>query len=280
MRYQPGGEARRQTHLKIGGMALDNGVLFQSERHWSMAVRTETGIEVSSGEKTALSRSHLKKIPLLRGLISLTESAAILPEAHAHGGRMPAMMRSPQVLASVLLSTVATAALRNPKKRLPPLVEEAVMAGLAMLPSLIALRGTGVTQYHAAEHKSINSYESAGLVDEESAQAARAEHARCGSNIIGPALALMTVGNALSRRALGRQSQAARLGIGLLSLSGAIEMIQWAARNPGSLWSRLLTWSGNSLQTLVTTKEPTDDQLEVGLAALSELLRVEGVGSA
>ena len=86
----------------------------------------------------------------------------------------------------------------------------------------------------------------------------------------------MALGNTLSRRVLGRQSHAARLGVGVLSLSGAMEMIQWAARNPGSVWSKFLTSSGSGLQNMVTTSEPTEDQIEVGLAALRELLRVEG----
>ncbi len=267
----------RTKRTRIGGMALENGVLFQSERFWSMAVRRDGGgIEVASGEKSALPRRlGLRKIPMLRGLVSLSESASVLPEAHAHGGQLPVLMRSPGVLASVLASTFGTLALKNPKKRLPPLIEETVLAGLALLPSLVALRHSNAVQYHAAEHKSINAYEATGAVDEEGAQLARAEHARCGSNIVGPALALMALGNTVSRHALGRQSQLARLGVGLLSLSGAMEMIQWASRNPRSLWSKLLTTSGNGLQTFITTREPTGDQLDVGLAALQELLRLE-----
>ena len=273
---------RQPARLRIGGMALENGVLFQSERFWSMAVRAaDGGIEVASGSKSSLPRRlGLRKVPLLRGLVSLSESASVLPEAHAHGGQLPVLMRSPGLLASMLASTLGTVILRNPKKRLPPLLEETALAGLALLPSLIALRQSKAVQYHAAEHKSINAYEAAGALDAQEASGARAEHARCGSNVVGPALALMALGNTLSRRAFGRQSQLARLGVGVLSLSGAMEMILWASRNPRNLLSRLLTTSGESLQSLVTTREPTGDQLDVGLSALRELLRLEaGAGA-
>jgi len=258
-------------------MALENGVMFQTERHWAMAVREPGGeIEIASGEKANVGLSHLKKVPLLRGLVSLAESALVLPKAHANGGRLPIMNRSPEVIASMMVSVIGAIAIKNPKRKLSPLVEEAVIAALAVLPSLVALRRSQATEYHAAEHKSIHAYEVSGALDAEQARSARAEHPRCGSNIVGPALALMAVGNTAVQRALGRRSNAARLGVSVLSLSGAVELVQWASRNPSNRWSRVLTRPGGQLQNLVTTSEPTDDELAVGLAALRELLRLEG----
>ncbi len=264
------------TQLRIGGMALENGVMFQTEQHWSMAVRDDDGgITVASGPKMSLGLARVRAIPMLRGLVSLAETALVLPKASAHGGRLPIMTRSPEVIASMIVSVVGAVAVKNPKRKLSPLVEELVMGALAVLPSLVALRRSRATEYHAAEHKSINAYETGGL-DAGKAMEADAEHPRCGSNIVGPAVALMTLGNTLAHRALGRRSNIARLGVSVLSLSGAVELVQWAARNPSSLWSKVLTGPGAELQHLVTTSEPTEAELAVGLAALRELLRVEG----
>ena len=266
---------RRQ--LKIGGMALENGVMFQTASHWSMAVRdADGGISVASGKKVSLGLSRFRRIPLLRGLVGLAETALVLPRASAHGGRLPVMNRSPEVIASMIVSVVGAVAVKNPKRKLSPIVEESLMAALAVLPSLVALRRSRATEYHAAEHKSINAFEASGGLDADKARNADAEHPRCGSNIIGPAVALMAIGNTLSQRALGRRSHIARLGVSVLSLSGAVELVQWASRNPSSLWSKLLTRPGGELQHLVTTSEPTEDELAVGLAALRELLRLEG----
>lgn len=266
-----------KPHLKIGGMALENGVMFQTDRHWSMAVREAGGeIRIASGEKMHVGLSGMRKIPMLRGLVSLAESALVIPKASAHGGRLPIMSHSPEVMASMIVSVIGAIAVKNPKRKLPAFAEELVMAALAVLPSLVALRRSRAIEYHAAEHKSINAYEASGLVDAEKARQAQAEHPRCGSNIIGPAMALMTVGNTLAQRALGRRSNMARLGVSVLSLSGAVELVQWAARNPANLWSRALTRPGGEFQHLVTTSEPTESELAVGLAALRELLRLEG----
>ncbi|MHB1391394.1 MAG: DUF1385 domain-containing protein [Thermoleophilia bacterium] len=267
-----------QEKLKIGGMALENGVMFQTERHWAMAVRHPDGdIAVASGEKLLPAPlRRMKRIPLLRGLLSLAENATTLPHAYRNGGALPLLSKSPPVMASMIVSALGTMAIRNPKKKLPPLAEELVATALALIPTLLAMRRTDAVQYHAAEHKSINAYETAGVVEASGAREARAEHRRCGSNLVGPALLLMTLGNTLTHRLPGRRHQAARLGVSVLSLSGAVEMVQWAARHPQNLWSKILTGPGSELQSLVTTSEPTNDQLQVSLAALQELLRLEG----
>jgi len=269
--------AARKPQLKIGGMALENGVMFQTDRHWAMAVREDGGeIRIASGDKMHLGLSGMRRIPMLRGLVSLAESAMVIPKASAHGGRLPIMTRSPEVMASMIISVVGAIVVKNPKRKLPPFAEELVMAALAVLPSLVALRRSRAVEYHAAEHKSINAYEASGRVDAEKARLADAEHPRCGSNIIGPAMALMTIGNTISQRAMGRRSNMARLGVSVLSLSGAVELVQWAARNPASVWSKALTRPGGELQHMVTTSEPSEGELAVGLAALRELLRLEG----
>lgn len=272
-------QENRAVNLKIGGMALENGVLFQTDQHWAMAVRGLSGdIEISSGKKTAIPHStRIRRIPMLRGLVALAESGLVIPNAYSHGGRLPLPTRSPRMLASMIVSVLGTMIVKNPKRKLPPLLEELAVSALALVPSLVALRKSEASEYHAAEHKSINTWESSGGLDELKAEKAAAEHARCGSNIMGPALAMMTIGNTLTRRWLGsRRGNMARLGMGVISLSGAVEMVQWASRNPRSFFSKALTLPGGELQHLITTSEPSHDQMEVGLAALRELLRLEG----
>lgn len=264
--------------IRIGGMALENGVLLQSNKYWSMAVRTPEGdIRIASGDKVGFNQTlALKKIPMLRGLINMAETIMVLPKVHYHGGQLPLPTRSPQLIASLIVSIAGTMMLKKPHKKISPLLEEALVSALAVMPSLVALKKTHATQYHAVEHKSINAYENHGVIDKDDALSAGADHPRCGSNIVGPALAMMALGNTFARRALGRQSHTVRMGVSVLSLSGAIELIQWSSRNPRSLLSKLFTIPGGGLQNALTTSEPTDEQLAVGLEALRELLRREG----
>jgi len=270
-------DPQHEPRLRIGGMALENGVLFHTYRNWAMAVRDGSGaIRVSSGSKNTRSPvARLRRYPLLRGIASLADTAMILPRAVAGGGRLPLPTDSPQVMFTVAASMAGSALLKNPKKRMPPLIEETLLSVLALMPSLVALRKTPATGYHAAEHKSINAYEQAEILDGESVASSRPEHPRCGSNLVGPALAMMTLGNALTRRILGRRSNLARFGVSLLSLSGALELVQWAARHPRSGLAGAVIRPGAGMQQLLTTAEPSREQMAVGLAALEELLRLE-----
>src|SRR5881409_1252691 len=70
--------AGRDEPLRLGGMALRNGLLIHGPRAWAAAVRTpDGGIEVSSGPKPAFSQGRLGSTPLLRGPLRLAEAFAV-----------------------------------------------------------------------------------------------------------------------------------------------------------------------------------------------------------
>ena len=54
----------------------------------------------------------------------------------------------------------------------------------------------------------------------------------------------------------------------------AFEFIMWSARHQGSAVVRALTWPGLQLQKL-TTREPSDDMVEVAMASLKKVLSME-----
>ena len=68
--------------------------------------------------------------------------------------------------------------------------------------------------------------------------------------------------------------------MGLVSLGSAFEIFSWMARHRGHPLADLLRVPGVTMQRLFTTREPSDDQLDVAQAALKELLRTEGVATA
>jgi uncharacterized protein YqhQ len=54
----------------------------------------------------------------------------------------------------------------------------------------------------------------------------------------------------------------------------AFEFIMWSAKNQGNPLVRALIWPGLQLQKL-TTREPTDDQVEVAMTSLKKVLARE-----
>jgi uncharacterized protein YqhQ len=52
-------------------------------------------------------------------------------------------------------------------------------------------------------------------------------------------------------------------------------MFAWSERNPDTAAAKAFHRPGHEIQRLIATKEPTSEQLDVGVAALREILRVE-----
>src|SRR5213079_221437 len=65
--------------VRLGGMALRNGLLVHGPTHWAAAVRRPDGtIGVASGEKPRVDNA-LVDVPGVRGVIRLGEAMAVIP---------------------------------------------------------------------------------------------------------------------------------------------------------------------------------------------------------
>src|SRR6185437_4549170 len=66
--------------LRLGGMALRNGLLVHGPTHWAAAVRRPDGsIEVASERKPELVPGLVARLPGLRGPVKLAEAMLVLP---------------------------------------------------------------------------------------------------------------------------------------------------------------------------------------------------------
>ncbi len=149
---------------------------------------------------------------------------------------------------------------------------EAAVALLSLAPALMALRSGDLAAYHGVEHKSIAAYEE----DSDAADATK-EHDRCGSHLVAPMLTAAALGNVAARRA-GLRGPAADAAVGLGSAAVAVEIFVWGEKPSRTRRSRACCAAPvNEIQRVVGTREPTAEQLEVGRAALAEILRVEGL---
>jgi uncharacterized protein YqhQ len=255
--------------LRLGGMALRNGLLVHGPTHWAAAVRTDQGeIKVASGRKPELGSRVTERLPGVRGVTKLAEAFAVIPlvKRHLPEARLP--MQDARTLGAMGGTALAGQALRSLGRR--TLAREAALAGLSMLPAMLALRGGDLASYHGVEHKSIGAYEQGS-----DAADATKEHDRCGSNLVAPMLASATAGNVAVRRA-GIRGPAAEAIVGLGSVAFAVEVFAWSERHSDTALARLLRRPGHEIKRLVGTREPSAEQLDVGRAALDEILRVEG----
>jgi uncharacterized protein YqhQ len=255
--------------LRLGGMALRNGLLIHGPTSWAAAARDDSGeIQVASGRKPILAPELAGRVPLLRGPLRLAEAFLLIPmvRMRLRAARLP--FEDVRVIAAMFIASTASRALR---RRQSSAAGELIQAALGLAPAMVALSDRDLAAYHGVEHKAIGAYE-AGSDDPATATK---EHERCGSNLVVPMLVLSAAGQLLLERTLERPGPLARATVGVASASLAAEMFAWSERNPETSAARAFHRPGHEIQRLVATKEPTPEQLEVGVAALREILRVE-----
>ncbi len=250
--------------LRLGGMALQNGVLVHGPRTWGAAVRLPDGtIKTASGPKPRLGTAD--SVPFVRGAVRLAEAFAVLP-AMKRGlpeARLP-FERPAVAVALVAASTSATLVRRS---SLPLVPRETAVVMASLVPALVALRGEELTSYHGAEHVSIGTYETG--------ERAAKEHERCGSHLVGPLTIATALASAAAELVPARHRTAARLVGAVGAVGAAVEVFGWMARNPEKRLSRALARPGTELQRRLSTSEPSAAQLEVAEAALHTVLEAE-----
>jgi uncharacterized protein YqhQ len=254
--------------LRLGGMALRNGLLVHGPTHWAAAVRTRGGeIAVASGRKPDLGSTAAERVPGLRGVVKLAEAIAVIPlvKRALPEARLP--MQDVKTLGAMGAAALAGQAVRSAARSVA--ARETAVAAISLAPALMALRSGDLAAYHGVEHKAIAAYE-----DDADAADAIKEHDRCGSHLVAPMLTAGALGNVALRRA-GLRGPAAEAIVGLGSAAVAVEVFAWSERHPDTALTRLLRRPGHEIQRAVGTREPTTEQLAVGRAALAEILRVE-----
>ncbi len=174
-----------------------------------------------------------------------------------------------RVVAAAGATLAATGLLRR-RKPVSPLREGLVQA-VGAIPAAVALMDRDLAAYHGVEHKAIAAYEQGT----EDVAGVPKEHDRCGSNLMLPMMVLSAGGTLLLERLVETPSVAARAVVGLGGASLAVEMFAWSDRHHGEPLAEAFHTPGREIQRHLATKEPTPEQLEVGLAAMAEILRVE-----
>jgi uncharacterized protein YqhQ len=250
--------------LRLGGMALSNGVIVHGPTSWGAAVRTRDGaISSASGARRQFAANV--KTPFLRGPLRLAEAFAVLPDVRRALPEARFPFERPRVGVTIMVGATAAGIARRSSLSMP--VREAIAALASIAPAALALRGGELASYHGAEHISIGTYETGA--------AATKEHDRCGGHLVGPLLLTSAVASALAAHAPVKTRPAARAAGAIGAVSAAVEVFAWMGRNPDHPLARALARPGHELQSRVSTAEPSAAQLDVAAAALAACLGAE-----
>ncbi|WP_226667578.1 DUF1385 domain-containing protein [Metabacillus litoralis] len=301
-----------QSKPAYGGQAVIEGVMFGGKHHYVTAIRrNDQSIDyfhVPRKKQNILTK--LKKIPFLRGIVAIIEASAngskhlnfsterfeVNPEEDEK--RIEEKQNSDSKLTMWLgiaavgvlsfffgkviftLLPVFLAELLRPlvSSDFGQIVVEGAFKLLLLLAYIYAISFTPlirrVFQYHGAEHKVINAYESNLPLTVENVQSSSRLHYRCGSSfilftiIVGIFVYTLVPTEPLWSRIVNR------LALIPVVLGISFEVLQITNKVRDLPVLRFLGYPGLWLQ-LLTTKEPTNDQVEVAIASFNELLRME-----
>lgn len=273
----------------IGGQAVIEGVMMRGPAFIATAVREPSGgISVKKEPVTSITdRYSILKKPMLRGVVALVESLvyglkALSFSAQAAGEEGEELTSKeiavtmavslglaillfvviPTYAAKYIHSAVTDARLLNFFEGILRLaIFLAYIAGISMMKDI-----QRVFEYHGAEHKTIYAYEAGVPLDVEHVRNYSTLHPRCGTNF----LLIVMVVSIIMFSFLGWPSLWERIisRIILMPLVAGVayEIIRFAGRSE-KRWVSCAIAPGLWLQKL-TTREPSDDQIEVAIRAL------------
>ncbi|MBU0511488.1 MAG: DUF1385 domain-containing protein [Chloroflexi bacterium] len=283
-----------------GGQAVIEGVMMRGAKTVAVAMRTpDQEIVIHTEELGGIYKSRLTKIPFLRGLVLLWDALGLGMRALTLSANMQTgedeQLEGPALYLTLGLSLtfgiglffLAPAAAAQLAERYLELNAwwSNLAEGVARLLLLIGyIWAIGlmpdvkrVFAYHGAEHKTINAFEAGVELTPENVDTYSVEHPRCGTAFL-LTLVLLSV---LAFSLLGPMSLAWRLTSRLLFipiLAGlAYEYIRWTAAHLDSPLVKAIIKPNLALQHL-TTREPSLDIIEVGIAAFNAMREAEGRG--
>lgn len=282
-----------------GGQALIEGVLMRGKTYLAAAFRMPDGsIKCESEKLSGIYSSKIIKIPFLRGLISLWDSLGLgskyLTISANHQAKEQEKIEGSSLFFSLFISLaigigifiIGPALLGSWIGKLlkwSTLLTNLFEGFLRMAIMLLYLYLIGkmrdihrVFQYHGAEHKTINGFEKSHELIADRIMKESNFHPRCGTSF----LLTFAVISILIFTILGKMPIYLLVITRIFALPFiamlAYEYIRLLSNHLDNPFIRIISYPNLWLQKL-TTREPSEDQVEVAITAFNELLRLEEV---
>ena len=282
---------------QYGGQAVIEGVMMRGDDNIAVAVRKEDG-EITTKEMMFNSwtkKMKFLKAPFVRGVVALFQSLILGMRALTFSANqfadeeeeltwweLTTSIGTALVLAILLFVVIPASVIELIKAYIDSnlilnLIEGVMKVSVLIIYILSISRLNDIKrvfQYHGAEHKVINNYESDLDLNVKNAKQFSTYHPRCGTNF----LLIVMIVSILLFSFFGRPNLINRIliHIALLPIVAGVsyELIKKAGQKDAH---KLFQWAavpGLYLQRL-TTAEPDESQLEVAIESLESVLAKE-----
>jgi uncharacterized protein YqhQ len=278
------------------------GVLMRSPNFWGMAVRTPAGDMDLRAERfrSVTRRSKLFRLPIIRGALSLGETLWLgmkaltistnialgeeeeLSKKEIAGTLIFALVLGfglflvAPVLGTKGLGSLLGSSIENPVifNLVEGFIRIAIFVAYLLAITLLSKDIKRFFAYHGAEHKAIKVYERGDELVPANARKLDTSHVRCGTSFVLYVLVLSILVFSLLGVEGWLYMLASRVIVIPLVAGIAFEFIMWSARHQDSALVQALVWPGLQMQKL-TTREPSDDMVEIAMASLKKVLSME-----
>lgn len=278
--------------LHIGGQAVFEGVMLKSNNNLAVVVRKQNN-KFATYKKSIQKKKKFLTFPLIRGIVNLIEmlelgvktliwsSNQVLDEDESLTPKDVFFMLTTSILLVVGIFIIAPFYLTKlfvDKGVLFNLIDGVIRIIFFVAYVLIISISKDVKtlfKYHGAEHKVVNCFENNKQLTLKNVKKFSTIHKRCGTSFIIVVLIMAIIIFSL----ITSDAVLYKIGLRILLMpviaSLAYEFIKIGARHPKNIIFQLFIWPGMLLQK-ITTKEPTNKQLEVALKTIKVLLKMEG----
>src|SRR3990172_2286961 len=264
---------RKEPSLAFGGQALIEGVMMRSRKHMVLCVRKPNQDIITQVEKlNPLSDKYkVLSLPFLRGIAGLFESSylgikGLLSSANLAFEDEKAEGESIKLgyteLAIIALGTLG-------------MVAFFFLTPFLLYLTLIATWGQfhRVLQYHGAEHKAINAQEAGAPLDVANVKKFSRLHPRCGTSFLFIILIVSIILFSILPNLGFAEKIAYRILLIPVIAGVSYELLRLSGKYRNSPIFKILIAPGLGFQ-LLTTKEPSDDMLEVSIKAVQEVTKL------
>ncbi|MCW4002770.1 MAG: DUF1385 domain-containing protein [Candidatus Bathyarchaeota archaeon] len=293
--------SQKEQSLAFGGQALIEGIMIRSKKHLVCCVRNpRKEIVVNIKPVTPYSEKHrVLGWPFFRGIVNMVEnlylgmnaiwdSASVAFEFEDEEGTPEKIEFGYKEIALLVAGVVGIMAvfflvpfLLSTWLKLSGvlfiIVEAVIRLGMFIgYLSAISLWGQyrRVLMYHGAEHKAIHAHEAGAPMDVEHVKQYSRLHPRCGTSFLFIVLIISIVIFTLMPNLGFAINLSYRLLLIPVIAGISYELLRLSAKYKDSPITKVLIAPGLAFQRL-TTKEPTDDMLEVSIKAVTETVMLE-----
>jgi uncharacterized protein YqhQ len=282
-----------------GGQALIEGVLMRGRDAIAVALRHPDGQIVFATERldAGFHGTRWSKFPFIRGLVVLYETLVLgtrwlVRSANIQasqdgielGKGSVALMLGLTLAAGVgiffllplIIASVTTGNVEN--GLVQHLVEGLIRVAIFLGYLLVISRAPDVRrvfQYHGAEHMTIHALEAGDPLTVGEVRKFPTAHQRCGTEFLVVVILLSIVAFSLVGRQTPLIMVASRILLIPVIAAVGYEILRFGARHRKNPIVKVLLYPGLLVQ-MITTKQPSDDMIEVAIVSMEQALLADG----